>query len=339
MTRCSKALGMDPGGGDRAGQALRACAAAAGPGFPAGLKWTFLPKDHPGPIYLCVNADESEPGTFNNRILMEEDPHQVLEGIMIAVLRDQAHDGVHLPALRVRPQLPHAAAGDRRVLRGEPAGQEHPRQRLRPRHVSASRGRGLHLRRGDGADREPGRQAGLAADQAAVSGRRRAVPQADDREQRRNAGLRDAHPRPRRRLVQVDRRAAGPEQPARPGSYGPKLYCLSGHVEQAGLLRIAAGRHRARADRRVRRRRVEGPQGEGGRPRRHQHGLSDRKPNSIRRWTSTGPEGRLPGPGHRRGDRGRRPDQHGRRAVQQLPVLRPRVAAASARPAAKAPPG
>src|SRR5215207_8546280 len=55
-----------------------------GAGFPAGLKWTFLPKDHPGPIYLCVNADESEPGTFNNRILMEEDPHQLLEGIAIA---------------------------------------------------------------------------------------------------------------------------------------------------------------------------------------------------------------------------------------------------------------
>src|SRR5687768_15448867 len=55
-----------------------------GAGFPCGMKWTFLPKGHPGPIYLAVNADESEPGTFNNRILMEKDPHQVLEGIMIA---------------------------------------------------------------------------------------------------------------------------------------------------------------------------------------------------------------------------------------------------------------
>ena len=43
-----------------------------------------MPKNHPGPIYLCVNADESEPGTFNNRILMEQDPHQLLEGIAIA---------------------------------------------------------------------------------------------------------------------------------------------------------------------------------------------------------------------------------------------------------------
>ncbi len=61
-----------------------------GAGFPCGLKWTFLPKEHPGPIYLCVNADESEPGTFNNRILMEEDPHQVLEGIILACYATKA---------------------------------------------------------------------------------------------------------------------------------------------------------------------------------------------------------------------------------------------------------
>ena len=54
-----------------------------GAGFPAGLKWSFLPPDRQI-TYLCVNADESEPGTFNNRVLMEEDPHQLLEGILIA---------------------------------------------------------------------------------------------------------------------------------------------------------------------------------------------------------------------------------------------------------------
>ena len=59
-----------------------------------------------------------------------------------------------------------------------------------------------------GPDREPGRQAGLAADQAAVSRRRRAVPQADRGQQRRDAGLREAHRRPRRGLVPLDRRAA-----------------------------------------------------------------------------------------------------------------------------------
>src|SRR5450631_461790 len=61
-----------------------------GAGFPCGLKWTFLPKDHPGPIYMCVNADESEPATFNNRILMEQDPHQVLEGILLACYATRA---------------------------------------------------------------------------------------------------------------------------------------------------------------------------------------------------------------------------------------------------------
>jgi NADH-quinone oxidoreductase subunit F len=61
-----------------------------GAGFPTGLKWTFLPKDHPGPIYMCINADESEPCTFNNRILMEEDPHQVLEGIILSCYATKA---------------------------------------------------------------------------------------------------------------------------------------------------------------------------------------------------------------------------------------------------------
>ena len=61
-----------------------------GAGFPTGLKWTFLPKDHPGPIYMCINADESEPGTFNNRILMEEDPHQLIEGAIIACYATRA---------------------------------------------------------------------------------------------------------------------------------------------------------------------------------------------------------------------------------------------------------
>jgi NADH-quinone oxidoreductase subunit F len=61
-----------------------------GAGFPTGLKWTFLPPNHPGPIYFCLNADESEPGTFNNRILMEDDPHQVLEGLILSCFATQA---------------------------------------------------------------------------------------------------------------------------------------------------------------------------------------------------------------------------------------------------------
>jgi NADH-quinone oxidoreductase subunit F len=55
-----------------------------GAGFPTGVKWSFIPKDHPGPKYLCCNADESEPGTFKDRQLIERDPHQMIEGILIA---------------------------------------------------------------------------------------------------------------------------------------------------------------------------------------------------------------------------------------------------------------
>ncbi len=54
-----------------------------GAGFPAGIKWTFLPPNRTT-TYLCVNADESEPPTFCNRVTMEEDPHMLLEGILIA---------------------------------------------------------------------------------------------------------------------------------------------------------------------------------------------------------------------------------------------------------------
>lgn len=61
-----------------------------GAGFSTGLKWTFLPKDHPGPIYMCINGDESEPGTFNNRIIVEEDPLQVLEGTIIGCYATRA---------------------------------------------------------------------------------------------------------------------------------------------------------------------------------------------------------------------------------------------------------
>ena len=54
-----------------------------GAGFPAGVKWSFLPKDRKV-TYLCVNADESEPPTFANRVLLENDPHQLIEGTIIA---------------------------------------------------------------------------------------------------------------------------------------------------------------------------------------------------------------------------------------------------------------
>ncbi|RJP73074.1 MAG: NADH oxidoreductase (quinone) subunit F [Candidatus Zixiibacteriota bacterium] len=54
-----------------------------GAGFPTGVKWGFVPKDSPKPKYLCVNADEGEPGTFKDRAILENDPHLMLEGVAI----------------------------------------------------------------------------------------------------------------------------------------------------------------------------------------------------------------------------------------------------------------
>lgn len=60
-----------------------------GAGFSAGQKWSFVPKEKKGPHYLAVNADESEPGTFKDRYLIDFDPHSMLEGIAIASLATQ----------------------------------------------------------------------------------------------------------------------------------------------------------------------------------------------------------------------------------------------------------
>src|SRR3979411_299599 len=64
-----------------------------GAGFPTGMKWSFVPKDSPKPKYVVCNADESEPGTFKDRYLMEMDPHQMIEGITIAGRAIGAHKG------------------------------------------------------------------------------------------------------------------------------------------------------------------------------------------------------------------------------------------------------
>ncbi|HJM10469.1 MAG: NADH-quinone oxidoreductase subunit NuoF [Candidatus Marinimicrobia bacterium] len=55
-----------------------------GAGFPAGVKWSFIPQDGEKPKYLINNADESEPGTFKDRLLINKTPHQILEGMIVA---------------------------------------------------------------------------------------------------------------------------------------------------------------------------------------------------------------------------------------------------------------
>ena len=62
-----------------------------GAGFPTGLKWSFMPKDHPKPSYLVINADESEPGTCKDRDIIRNDPHKIIEGALIAGFAMNAH--------------------------------------------------------------------------------------------------------------------------------------------------------------------------------------------------------------------------------------------------------
>ncbi len=62
-----------------------------GAGFPTGMKWSFVPKDSPKPKYLVCNADESEPGTFKDRLLIEQDPHAIIEGTLIAAYAIRSH--------------------------------------------------------------------------------------------------------------------------------------------------------------------------------------------------------------------------------------------------------
>jgi len=63
-----------------------------GAGFPAGVKWGFLPKNTGKPVYLTVNSDESEPATFKDRYILVKDPHMMIEGIIICSYAIGSHD-------------------------------------------------------------------------------------------------------------------------------------------------------------------------------------------------------------------------------------------------------
>jgi len=74
-----------------------------GAGFPAGMKWGFVPKNSPKPRYVICNADESEPGTCKDRVILERDPHAVIEGMAIAAYAI----GSHLMFCYIRGEFNH----------------------------------------------------------------------------------------------------------------------------------------------------------------------------------------------------------------------------------------
>ena len=84
-----------------------------GAGFPTGVKWGFVPKNTGKPVYLLNNADESEPGTFKDRVLMERDPHLCIEGTMIAALAL----GCHWACIYIRGEYAYPAVAMDKAIR------------------------------------------------------------------------------------------------------------------------------------------------------------------------------------------------------------------------------
>src|SRR3982751_5229873 len=87
-----KAIGMRPEAiiNEMKASSLRG---RGGAGFPTGMKWSFVPKQSAKPKYILCNGDESEPGTCKDRLIFEEDPHSVIEGVIIAGLAVGASSG------------------------------------------------------------------------------------------------------------------------------------------------------------------------------------------------------------------------------------------------------
>jgi len=212
-----------------------------GAGFPCGIKWTFLPKDHPGPIYLCVNGDESEPGTFNNRILMEEDPHQLLEGIAIA--------GYAIRAQTAYIYLRYEFGKSYRTL--QRAIEEWYAAKLLGKNILGS-GYSLdvYLHRGAGAyicGEETGLIESLEGKRAwprikppfpAIEGLFRKPTIVN------NVETLACVPHIVVRGPEWFKSLGVPADPNNPrdlGSYGPKLYCVSGHVNRPGCFELPMG--------------------------------------------------------------------------------------------------
>ncbi len=76
-----------------------------GAGFPCGVKWSFIKPDEQKPVYLICNADESEPGTFKDRYIIHQDPHQLIEGMLISCWALN----VHTAYIYIRGEFPEGA--------------------------------------------------------------------------------------------------------------------------------------------------------------------------------------------------------------------------------------
>ena len=165
------------------------------------MKWQFVAQGDAEPNYIACNADESEPGTFKDHVLMERNPHLLFEGCLIGCWAI----GAKVAYIYIRGEFYHV----QKVMEAELAkayaqgyvGKNIMGSRLRLRHRHSPRRRRLRGGRGDRADRVARRQARAAAHQAAVPGRLRPLQLPDRGQQRRDALQPAVDPDERRGMV------------------------------------------------------------------------------------------------------------------------------------------
>ena len=197
-----------------------------GAGFPTGMKWQFVLKDTPKPKYICCNADESEPGTFKDHVLMERNPHLLIEGCAIACYAI----GAKVAYIYIRGEFHHV--------------QKHLEQAIAEAYEAGYLGKNIfgsgfdcdvYVHRGAGAY-EAGEETALIESLEGKRAQPRIKPPFPA-----VAGLYNA-PTAVNNVetlcnvpLVVDRGAEwyaslGPEK-----NGGPKLYCISGHVKRPGV--------------------------------------------------------------------------------------------------------
>ncbi|MEE2857000.1 MAG: NADH-quinone oxidoreductase subunit NuoF, partial [Planctomycetota bacterium] len=203
-----------------------------GAGFPTGVKWGFVPKTTDKPKYLVVNADESEPGTFKDRLIMEKTPHLLLEGILIcckAVGIETAYIYIRGEFVFATERLQKAIdeAYDAGILGKNALGSG---QRI---DVTVHRGAGAYI-----CGEETGMLTSLEGDRGnpklkppfpAIEGVFGCPTVVNNVETLANLPY----------ILEIGAeayRAIGPEN-----SPGPKLFCVSGHVEKPGTFELPMG--------------------------------------------------------------------------------------------------
>lgn len=202
-----------------------------GAGFPCGLKWSFLPKERTQ-TFMCINADESEPATFNNRYLMELDPHQLIEGIAIACFATKASTAY----IYVRFEYIHAfKVLEQAIAEARAAGY------LGKNILGSGFDLEIYVHRGAGAY-ICGEETGLIESLEGKRGWPRIKPPFP--------AIEGAFRKPT--VVNnvetlccvphiVERGADWFKSIGTPKSYGPKLYCVSGHVNKQVCVELPLG--------------------------------------------------------------------------------------------------